>query len=350
MARPKAVREAAKQAEEEAQRQVEAINVAKAQGKSLDELIAEDGSEPGNEPDGRSSTPSDTVSGDDLDTRRDDRDTRSTEDLTEALRKAEERNRTLRSKYDAEVPRLSRENSELKDRITSLTGEVSDLKQRLEEAMSQPAVSDDEINAMKDKLKEDLTDDAVEGFADLARTIARQNLPKQTEDRVRSSEIEDLRKEVATLRTQSRDQQLTTLVPDWQEMNLDDGFIDWLDNNTDWASGRNYGDLLREAWGSGDVARTAQFFIKYKSANEAERQQERSPKNTDQDIQPDAAGPGDRPVGNDLKPQAKKTWTVAEIEDINQRARRGEFKGREKQLKLLRDNIARAAAERRVVQ
>ena len=59
------------------------------------------------------------------------------------------------------------------------------------------------------------------------------------------------------------EQQLNTLVPGWQEVNNEPGFLDWLEN-VDKLSGKSYMDLLQSAHRSADAQRVAHIFALYK--------------------------------------------------------------------------------------
>jgi len=317
--------------------------------KSLEELLAEDGGEPGNNSDGRGPTPPDTGSDGSPDTPEKERQKQQApEDAQEKLRATEERYRTLQSKYDAEVPRLAREKRELNEEVDRLKRQVSELETKLEKALAAPAVSDEDINAEMEKLREDFTDDAVDGFASLTKKLIARNLPRQepADQQQRDAEIETLRKELARVKTNSALGQLDALVDGWRETNEDPEFIQWLADNTDWRSGQTYQDLMQHAWAvEGDIARVAQFFKEFK----AERQQrDKPPESKPTNVEPDSSGGGHRPDPNAGTGGNEKIWTVAEVEDINRRARRGEFKGKEKQLSALREKIERAAAAGRL--
>lgn len=60
------------------------------------------------------------------------------------------------------------------------------------------------------------------------------------------------------------EEQLQTLVPDWKELNVDEGFSAWLDTVDDLAGSRRL-DMLLQAYEALDARRTAAFFQQYKA-------------------------------------------------------------------------------------
>jgi hypothetical protein len=70
---------------------------------------------------------------------------------------------------------------------------------------------------------------------------------------------------------------LVSVVADWEAINVDEGFLEWL-NETDQFTGATRMELLQHAFGKQDVGRTAAFFLEFKRLyrNEPEPAQQSS--------------------------------------------------------------------------
>lgn len=351
MARPKAVRQQAEEAERQAREIAAQMNGGDLP--SLDDLIQSDSGEPGAGTDGQSSTPSDTAQQPAPDTRQEH--VNGSENVQEELRLAKERYHTLKSKYDAEVPRMMSENARQKEELKATRSEIESLRSQLEEAMKAPAVSQDEVQQVMRDLEDEFSSDAVKAFANLTEKIVASRMPSAPAAAPdRESEIQELRQEVASMRTSSAEATLEKLLEDepvhWRKLNEDPEFIRWLADTTDWRSGSSYQQLMEKAWAvDGDIGRVAQFFKEYARYQQSLRQQDARSRNGSDDVQPGSSG-AETPNADTGVAGNKKVWTMSEINTIDKRARAGEFRGKEQQLKKLRRMIETAASEGRIDQ
>lgn len=352
MARPKAVRQQAEEAERKAREIAAAMS--SSDSPSIEDLIQSDSGEPDASGDGQGPTPPDTDHNAAPDTHQQQR-VNGSDNAQEELRRANERYHTLQSKYDAEVPRLMRENGQLKDELNAARGEVDSLRKQLEEAMKAPAVSQEEVQQVMRDLEDEFSSDAVKAFANLTEKIVASKIPSVSAAAPdRESEIQELRQEVARMRTSSAEATLEQLLKDepvhWRKLNEDPEFIRWLADTTDWRSGASYQQLMEKAWSvDGDIGRVAQFFKEYARHQQSLRQQEAGPRNGSDDVQPGSSG-ADTPSIDAGATGNKKIWKLSEINTIDRRARAGEFRGKEAELSKLRRMIEQAAAEGRVDQ
>lgn len=241
-------------------------------------------------------------------------------------------NTVLRSKYDAEVPRLAAEIRELKDQI----------KQQPTAGDTAPvAANTDTVEKIKASLADEYPPDVIDNLDKLIRASVAAHMPTgaKTGDDQR---VEALQKTVEQTRHQMREQQLTALVPDWQAIQQNE-YAAWLKflQHRDPVSGRERNDFLQEAWNAHDVARVAEIFKLYKHERDASKPSGQEPPPTSPDD-------GGRRVTPDPTQPGKKVYPRSYIAHVEQMARRGEFRGRESELNRLRHEFRMAAAEGRV--
>lgn len=187
------------------------------------------------------------------------------EELKALLKKADQRHSTLMGKYNAEVPRFASEVKELRAQIAELTEQLA-RKQEPEPQtqLKAPAVTQEDVDTFGDDM------------IDLIKRVASQVV--QTADIAPRAEIEALRVQNQELREQltgvsetqhvtSQQQvlsQLTQMVPDWQEVNASQGWLEWL-AVVDPISGTNRQAHLDDANQKLDAGRLAALFNAYKA-------------------------------------------------------------------------------------
>ena len=233
----------------------------------------------------------------------------------------------LQGKYNAEVPRLQRDLAEAKREI-----------ERLKSA--KPADSGDvdfDDPAYKDLLQE-YPEDLVKGIARIVKNASAGNKPEANTPQAEAPQQDQ--PDTKPDDGQDKTNLLAQFVPDWREIDISDGWKKWL-MQVERMSGRTRQQLMMEAWTQGDVMRVAEFFDAYKAATGI-NQRKSPPRDTN--VQPESRGSQTPPTE---RPE-KRIWRISEVNDIEGRARRGEFKRQPEKLARLRQDIAQAAAENRI--
>ena len=211
----------------------------------------------------------------------------------------EHRFKVLQGKYNAEVPRFAHENKDLKGRLQSLEEQLDEMR-----------------NAKPVELlvKPEEIEQYGEGLIDVARRVAREELASK------DAQIAKLRSEIDSVKSvQSHVVQdnffksLTEMVPDWEALNADANFLNWLDGVDD-LTGETRQSLLGKAENQRDPVRAAKFFNMYKKTSQSWAAQ--SAASMEQQIVP----PTNQAPST---PQSKKIWTRAEITIFYDRVRRG---------------------------
>jgi hypothetical protein len=148
---------------------------------------------------------------------------------------------------------------------------------------------------------------------------------------------------------------LETAVPNWQELNEDQGFLEWLDQ-VDPFSGHKRGALLNQAYKSHDGPRVVAFFNGYLKehatvtppaapAAPAAPTPAAPQKRLDQLVVPGTPKTG---AASTQDGSGKRVWSRAEIGSFYSEVQAGRFKGTPEQRKALEADIFAAQREGRI--
>lgn len=264
---------------------------------------------------------------------------------------AEQRYRTLQGMYNADTARLRAENNQLAQRLTQLEGLLSSLSAQPQQPQSQPSAME--------KL---ITDKDVEEYGDsieVMRRAAREELAAR--DRV----IQDLQRTVSQLQTtlvpkvetvahrqalnaeQMFWSELTAEVPDWREINADQGFHSWL-LDVDPLSGVTRQTYLDAAQGQLDARRVAGFFKTWRAMNGepvAHSSRNAAVSQLEKQVAP---GRGRTGGSTATSGNTAKTYTRADVAKFFDDVRKGLYKGREQERDRTERDIFAAQREGRI--
>jgi len=234
----------------------------------------------------------------------------------------EHRFKVLQGKYNAEVPRFAHENKDLKSRLQSLEEQLDEMK-----------------NAKPPELlvKPEEIEQYGEGLIDVARRVAREELASKDAIIAKlRSEIDSVKSVQSSVVQDSFFRSLTEMVPDWEALNADTNFLNWLDEVDD-LTGETRQALLGRAEQARDPVRAAKFFNTYKKMSQTWAA--KSAASLEQQIVP----PTNQAPST---PQAKKIWTRAEITNFYDRLRRGSISDAD--ANAIEADIASASVEGRI--
>ena len=247
---------------------------------------------------------------------------------------------TLKGMYDAEVPRLHSQLREMQTQIQQIIVEKTELEAR---------------KADVPKVESLITDEDKEAFGpDLIDLIERATEAKvatlkQSEAELKS-QLKELKGQLGNVSERQvmsdKDRFLVGLgqqVSDWESLNVNSGFLDWL-QEVDPIYGIPRQAALTNAYDAGDIGRTASIFNAYKQtitpmsaptakSNQAELQRQVAPTRTRSGTTPTD--------GVD-----QKIWTNADIEQFYTEWRRGHYDDVE--AASMEKQIHAAAAEGRI--
>lgn len=286
---------------------------------------------------------------------------------------AEHKYKVLQGKYNAEVPRLQardRENTEairqLREQLTAtqnLLASLSAQRETAPAAVPQPTpaaptrlVKDEEVREFGADLIDVMRRVVREENATLLPEIDRRVAPvAQRVDQV-AQHTQQVGARVARSDQQSVLTQLADAVPNWEELNGDQGFLEWLDQ-VDPFSGYKRGALLNQAYKSHDGPRVVAFFSGYLKEHAvvtppavpaipaAPAPAAQTQKRLEQFVAPGTPKTG---AASTQDGSGKRVWSRAEIGSFYSDVQAGRFKGTPDQRKALEADIFAAQREGRI--
>lgn len=284
----------------------------------------------------------------------------------------EQKYKVLQGKYNAEVPRLQNQVRELTERSRNQDSEMNLMRNLLASLNAQRETAPVPAQAtppVHDKL---VKDEEVREFGadliDVMRRVVREenaSLLPEIDRRVapvaqRVDQVAQAAQQVGARVARSDQQsvlaQLESAVPNWQEMNEDQGFLEWLDQ-VDPYSGHKRGALLQVAYKAHDGPRVVAFFSGYlkehavvtppaaptPSAVPAPPAQ--GQKKLEQFVAPGTPKTG---AASTQDGSGKRVWSRAEIGQFYSDVQAGRFKGTQDQRKALEADIFAAQREGRI--
>lgn len=225
---------------------------------------------------------------------------------------------TLKGMYDAEVPRLHSQVRELNSQVQTLIGEV-------ERAKVQTPVTEETVKSL-------ITDQDKEAFGpDLIDLIERAAESKVSTLRTRES---DLVREISNLKSQLGDVSerqtvsdkdrflsgLSKMVPEWEALNTDQGFLEWLAVE-DPVYGLPRQVALTNAYERLDLDRVASVFNTYKQLVGAPKPKHKP----NQELQRQIAPARSRSAAPPADSQDQRIFTQGDIGQFYEDCRRGLF-------------------------
>ena len=254
--------------------------------------------------------------------------------------------KTLQGMYNAEVPQLKQLVQEQGAKINQFERLMASINQQNQQQQQapQPILSEKEveeygesIDIMRKVTKEE-TGNLLGEVSALKAQIAQmaQNTVPQ---------VQQLASQVGDTQEQLFWSKLATIVPNWQELNEDENFQNWL-LEVDPLTGMTRQAYLEDAQRRYDVDRIAAFFTTWsdlngngsaqqvKSTNQNELKQQVAPKKS--------RSAGAAPTGS------KPSYTTADIAAFYDDIRKGKFKGRDDERAKIERDIFAAQAEGRI--
>lgn len=253
----------------------------------------------------------------------------------------------LQGKYNAEVPRLNAEVRLLKTETDAYKVHMGELQRQMEDVLkssnpSSPSVADADIESIK-SIEEQYGSEFVGKLRNLFNKEF-QNTLKPYNEKLADIEARQNRSAWDTYFNA-----ISSRIPNWQSINRDPAFIEWLSNNRQQFSNKSYMDILRDSHAMADTHAVVKIFETYLTSI-----------NT---TPVDAATPSTPPNRGDLEsmvsPGKSKTNTtpvrqndefvsVAKIEQFYDDLRRGKYAGKEIEARKLDEFYTQAVASGRV--
>lgn len=231
----------------------------------------------------------------------------------------EQRYKILQGKYNKEVPALHEQIRQLKARpsdgqdnqeVLGLRTEVADLKRKLESAANQQAKP--VANADLDKLREQYPADLVDGILSVVQSMVAP-IQRRVDSVDQTVSQSSKASNVDRLRSTLKDQGIN-----FDQVNTDPLFVQEFLGEMSPYSKQTKGQLLAEAFESGDIVRAAQFFIDY-AGMRGNASGARNSQNIEKHLQ------AHNPTGSGQVSTTGNAWTEQSISQFYDDKRRGKY-------------------------
>lgn len=247
----------------------------------------------------------------------------------------EQRYRSLQGKYDTEVPALSRELREARQREQQLSQEMADLRAEVqalrEQGKPEGAPQGDHSGAIRVSIPKEIREryepEYGAEFVDIAQEIAEAVVRDYMRQKVQplESQINETRREVSEVGRAVSDREFFTelrdRVPDWDQVDRDEAWLAWLAEYEP-LTGKTRQNALDEAYKERDHVRVAALFNAFKGG--------RQPASRKPEIESQIA-PGKR--GGGAEPTPKPRYTLDDWTRLQEDARKGLYVGREEEFR-----------------
>lgn len=237
---------------------------------------------------------------------------------TDVADEFEQKYKTLRGKYDAEVPRLHQQ-------VKDLQAKLTDLVKAQEEKPKEPTKPKEKVSYVTDADRAEFGEELI----DVQRRVARE-VSQDYEDRFEQQEaiIAELQKQLKQTGSQvgemSFAQKLTQLVPDFADVDKDERWVAWLNEYDPMVRGPRR-DQAAAAFNAGDADAVAHYVKLWKSTLEPTVPQERKTRQAEleKQVAPNrtANSASTKSVGKDVKIYSEREITNAwnKIRSLNTR-------------------------------
>jgi len=197
-------------------------------------------------------------------------------DVNAELLKAEQKYKTLKGMFDAEVPRTQAENKKLKEQIGEFQNKVAELEKNISNAKTSQQLTALDAEIEDVELDHPKLASALKIFKEtvLAQINAQKDGIKVKPDESVKADIESVKTDVNEVKLVRFDLEMNKLkVPDWQTIDNDPKFSEWLQEKVPYTNSTK-AQLLKEAASKLDATTVSQFFLDYKATLEASPQKD----------------------------------------------------------------------------
>jgi hypothetical protein len=259
----------------------------------------------------------------------------------------EQKYKTLQGMYNAEVPRMKAENRELQSRVSNMEQLLSTMSapQEMPAVASQPLITDKDVEEYGDSIGVMRRAAQEEVAAANARVASLEQTVRQLQASV-VPQVNQITQRQAQTSEQSFWAELSSRVPQWNEINGNEDFQSWL-LEIDPLTGISRQVYLEDAQNNLDASRVAQFFNSWPGANSVPVAQTNR-KASSNELEKQVA-PGRGRSASSAVPSEGQTYSPADIEQFFANVRKGKYKGREEERGRIERDIFAAQREGRIV-
>jgi len=261
----------------------------------------------------------------------------------------------LRGKYDAEVPRQAAQIRELKGQIDGLQGLLANLQQTPPAAATPATPSAPATSLIDPQERAEYGEELISVIQRGAQEVFNPEVARLREElRELKSQLGGVNQTLTTTQRETVRETLAREVPEWETLNTDELFLEWLAQEDRYA-GVTRQEMLDRAFKNNDAARVVRFFKGYLEENAALQPAQVTPaptaetRNTATTLN-DMVAPG-KPSGasgNVAQTGNKRTWTQKQIADFYKKVNSGKYRNRPKEQEEIERDIVAAAGEGRI--
>jgi hypothetical protein len=249
--------------------------------------------------------------------------------------KWEQKYKTLKGMYDAEVPRLHADVRELKSQVESLRKAAETKPVEVKPTTPEKLVTDADVEAFGS--------DLIEVQRKVAREVAAEF---RSELDAMKAENQKLRDQLTATGTQvseaTFEQRLHRLVPDFQDVNVNPQWIEWL-NEVDPLLRAPRKSVAQDAFNRGDAEAVAHYIGMFKQSITPVKPTKDVTEELERQVQPNRTASSNAPVS-----QKGKTYTTADIDKMFKQVAELGNRGKVEEAKKLEAEIDAAYMEGRV--
>ena len=248
---------------------------------------------------------------------------------------------TLRGKYDAEVPRLHQQ-------VRDLTDQLDQLRKQVDEKAEKSQEPEEPVSYVTDADRAEFGEELIDVQRRVAKEVAREYEAKLSEQQ---KVIDELREQVANTGNQvgqmSFAQRLQQLVPDFEEVDQDQRWIEWLNEYDPVLRGPRR-QVAEAAFKAGDADGVAHYVNLFKQSIAAEKKQpEPQPRQAELEKQV-APNRSAGPRGRQGDGQNSKVWTQQQLAQAWDKVRVLNTRGRYDEAAKLEAEVTAAYMDGRV--
>lgn len=224
--------------------------------------------------------------------------------------KEDDRYKTLKHKYDAEVPRLHQAVKERDAELQALKARLESLEKQAEKPLEEPKqITDKDV----EYFGQDLVDMVRRAAADVVR-VESAKLLASVDERLKAiiGALGQVEEKVVISEADKFWGRVRTLVPDWDDVDADKGWIDFLSQSPDYTT-ETYRELAAKAIQSGKADKVANLVKTWRGFTVKEQPQPATPKQPHPDLQRQVAPPTAKAS---TPPAGQKTYTMAEYQAL----------------------------------
>jgi hypothetical protein len=262
----------------------------------------------------------------------------------------EQRYKTLQGMFQAETSRREARARELEQQLQGAFSRISELEQATRKPNqaepSKPLVTDSDVETFGGDLIDLVKRQAQEVIQSAARDMEGRLTAKDVEIAKLREQLGGVAEQTKAVTQNTYLSELTKLVPDWEAVNTNQGFLDWL-AQTDPLTGLQRQSYLDDAFGKLDVRRTAEIFSAYRALTGTRPQPTSTGPQIElqRQVQPSSTQATPATTGAD---NGTKIWSVNEIDQFYRDVARGFYAGKDGERQRLNTDIDLAISQGRL--